>query len=122
MIKKNSKILIIPRLIGLRVSTGLIARSVSFSPNKNPTNTVGKYASSITYGVFCVSSWICGEKTKNNNIADDAADANTIRLTKEKRRSPYVSALQLYIFESQQNQIKEKNGKSFGLVINFFDI
>jgi hypothetical protein len=100
--KKNSNILIIPRLIGLRVSAGLIARSVSFSPNKNPTKIVGKYASSIRYGVFCVSSRIWGANTKNSNIAIEAAEAKTIRLTKEKRRSPYVSALQLYIFEPHQ--------------------
>jgi hypothetical protein len=98
MIKKNSNILMIPRFIGLRVSAGLIARPVSFNPNKNPTNIVGKYASSIMYGMFSVNLCICGAKTKNNNIAAEAAEAKIMRLTKEKRRSPYTSAFQLYIF------------------------
>jgi hypothetical protein len=48
--KKNSRILIIPRFIGLRISEGFIARSVIFIPKMNPMNIVGKYAISIKYG------------------------------------------------------------------------
>jgi hypothetical protein len=107
-------ILIIPRLIGLRVSDGTIARSVIFSPNKNPTKIVGKYAISIRYGVFCVRVWICGANTKNSKIANEADEQNRIRLTGEKRRWPYSSELQLYIFEPLRKRIKENNGKSFG--------
>jgi hypothetical protein len=99
IIKKNNKTLIIPRLIGLRVSDGIIALSVIFNPNKNPTKIVGKYASSIMYGVLCVNSWIWGANTRNNKMASEADEPNKIRLTGEKRRWPYSSELQLYIFE-----------------------
>jgi hypothetical protein len=55
MIKKYNMILIIPRLIGLRVSAGLTALSVIFRPKINPTKMVGKYIISVKYGVSSVN-------------------------------------------------------------------
>jgi hypothetical protein len=86
IMKKNKNILIIARLIGLRVSAGLIARSVILSPKTNPTITVGMYAISIRYGMVLVSSWICGAKTKNKSMASTAELPKSITLRKEKRR------------------------------------
>jgi hypothetical protein len=83
IMKKNKKILIIPRFIGLRTSDGLIARSVIFRPKTKPTAAVGRYIISTKKGDSEVSCLIRGANIKKSKIASPAALPKSIKFSIE---------------------------------------